>query len=163
MLTLQIKIRGFDVMTHRIEQRLAVLEAQQAIQALKHRYCQLCDLHYDADAIALLFTEDASWESGGRGRFVGREAIRTFFLGANQLYPWAAHLVLNAIITVNGDEATGQWRMLMPCNVLRDGQSVGVLQCSEYQERYQCVDGAWLIKCLIVTHRRIESRFTAWE
>jgi ketosteroid isomerase-like protein len=39
----------------------------------------LCDAQYDADGIALLFTEDALWESPDLGRFEGREAIRGFF------------------------------------------------------------------------------------
>ena len=33
---------------------------------------------YDADGIAALFTEDATWDSPGLGRFEGRNAIRSF-------------------------------------------------------------------------------------
>ena len=46
---------------------------------MKARYAALCDAQYDADGIALLFTEDALWESPDLGRFEGREAIRGFF------------------------------------------------------------------------------------
>jgi hypothetical protein len=54
------------------------LEDAEAIRNLKARYAALCDNQYDADGIAMLFTEDAVWESPGLGRFEGREAIRGF-------------------------------------------------------------------------------------
>ena len=55
----------------RIERRLQVLEDAEAIRNLKARYAALCDNQYDADGIAMLFTEDALWESPGLGRFEG--------------------------------------------------------------------------------------------
>ena len=59
----------------RLERRLQVLEDAEAIRNLKARYAALCDQQYDADRIALLFTEDALWESPGLGRFEGREFL----------------------------------------------------------------------------------------
>jgi hypothetical protein len=53
------------------------LEDAAAIRNLKARYAALCDAQYDADGIAMLFTEDALWESPDLGRFEGREAIST--------------------------------------------------------------------------------------
>jgi hypothetical protein len=66
----------------RLERRLQVLEDAEAIRKLKARYAALCDSQYDADGIAMLFTEDALWESPGLGRFEGREAIRKFLPGS---------------------------------------------------------------------------------
>src|ERR1700720_1162988 len=63
----------------RLERRLQALEDAAAIRNLKARYAALCDAQYDADGIALLFIEDALWESPDLGRFEGREAIRGFF------------------------------------------------------------------------------------
>ena len=67
----------------RLEQRLQALEDAEAIRNLKARYAALCDAQYDAAGIAMLFTEDALWESPGLGRFERREAIRDFFRGAS--------------------------------------------------------------------------------
>jgi len=50
-----------------LERRVRVLEAIEDIKRLKHRYCAICDDHYDADAWAGLFTEDAVWDGGTRG------------------------------------------------------------------------------------------------
>jgi len=65
----------------RLERRLQALEDAEAIRNLKARYAALCDNQYDADGIAMLFTEDALWESPGLGRFEGREALRAGRLG----------------------------------------------------------------------------------
>src|SRR6266446_10155954 len=65
----------------RMERRLQALEDAEAIRNLKARYAALCDNQYDADGIAMLFTEDALWERPGLGRFEGREALRAGRLG----------------------------------------------------------------------------------
>jgi SnoaL-like domain len=85
----------------RLERRLQVLEDAEAIRNLKARYAALCDRQYDADGIAMLFTEDALWESPGLGRFEGREAIRNFFRGASAIFPFAIHYSLNGHIEVS--------------------------------------------------------------
>ena len=65
-----------------LERRIGVLEDIEEIKKLKRRYCAYCaycDDNYDADAIAELFTVDAVWDGGMRGRSDGREEIRSFF------------------------------------------------------------------------------------
>ena len=84
----------------RIERRLRVLEDAEAIRNLKARYAEFCDSQYDADGIAMLFTEDALWESPGLGRFEGRQAIRNFFRGASAIFSFAIHYSLNGHIEV---------------------------------------------------------------
>jgi ketosteroid isomerase-like protein len=97
-----------------MERRLQALEDAEAIRNLKARYAALCDNQYDADGIAMLFTEDALWESPGLGRFEGREAIRGFFRGASGIFSFAIHYSLNGHIEVEGDEA----RAVVPCSCL---------------------------------------------
>lgn len=58
----------------------------------------MCDDNYDADGIANLFTEEAVWDGGMRGRAEGREEIRSFFRSAPQRLPFAIHMVMNPII-----------------------------------------------------------------
>lgn len=144
--------------------RIARLEAIEAIKQLKASYCLHCDRGYDPDALAALFTTDAVWDGGGYvGRHVGREAIRTFFAGVAGRFPFAAHLVTNPIITVNGDEATGLWRMLMPCTLSEaDGEHTAI-QVSEYDEVYRRVGGTWLIHRLNVKRHRLDIAGARWE
>ena len=108
--------------------RIQSIEDIEAIKKLKHQYCHYCDANYDADGIAALYTEDAIWEGGGIGKFEGREAIRTFFKGASKSFNFAIHNVMNPIINVQGDRATGEWKLLQPCTVDgRGGMASGSL------------------------------------
>jgi ketosteroid isomerase-like protein len=95
-----------------------------AIRNLKARYAALCDKQYDADGIAMLFTEDAQWESPGLGRFEGREAIRGFFQKASGVFSFAIHYSLNGHIEVEGDTARARWYLFMPCTVTAGNQAM---------------------------------------
>src|SRR5260370_34074986 len=97
----------------RLERRLQALEDAEAIRNLKVRYAALCDKQYDADGIAMLFTEDAVWERPGLGRFEGREAIRGFFRGASGICSFAIHYSLNGHIAARGDQARSVWAPLL--------------------------------------------------
>jgi ketosteroid isomerase-like protein len=126
----------------RIEQRLQALEDAEAIRNLKARYAALCDDNYDADGIAAMFCEDATWDSPGLGRFEGRAAIRRFFQGAAGIFSFAIHYSLNGQIHVDRDTARAQWYLFMPCT-LADGDRA-MWRASIDHERYRRVDGTWL-------------------
>jgi ketosteroid isomerase-like protein len=138
------------------------LVAIEDIRQLKHLYCLHCDRGYEPDAIADLFTEDAVWDGGTGGKAVGRAAIRDFFVAASGRFPYAAHLVTNPIITVDGDSARGEWRMLMPC-ILKDGATErSAMQCAQYSETYRKVGDRWLIASLKVRRHRMEFADEHW-
>lgn len=150
-------------MTGSIEQTVLRLAAVEDIRTLKAVYCRLCDQNYSPQALAELFTDDAVWDGGARGRFVGRAAIKAFFQKASDVFPFAAHLVTNPIISVDGDAATGLWRMLMPCIIEENGRQVSAMQVSEYAEQYRRIDGRWLFSELKVQRRRIEFDSAEWS
>ena len=127
-----------------IERRLQALEDAEAIRNLKAHYAALCDDHYNADGIAALFTEDATWDSPGLGRFEGREAIRGFFRGAADIFSFAIHYSLNGQIHVDGDTARAQWYLFMPCTVA-DGNRA-MWRASIDHEQYARVNGVWLFR-----------------
>ncbi len=127
-----------------LEDRVRRLEDIEAIRQLKARYCERCDDGYDADGIAELFTADGIWD-GGRtfGRREGREAIRRHFQGAGDRVPLARHQVMNPMVEVDGDEATGRWLLFQPCiDVGADG---AVWLAATYHDRYRRVGDQWLI------------------
>ena len=132
-----------------LEQRIKALEDIEEIKRLKARYCAYCDDGYDANGIVSLFTEDAVWDGGMRGRAEGTDEIRQFFLRATQRLPFAIHMVMNPIIQVNGDRATGTWYLFQPCTFAEGEQAVW--GSARYDEQYVRVDGDWKFNHLKLT------------
>jgi hypothetical protein len=121
------------------------LEDAEAIGNLKARYAALCDAQYDADGIAMLFTEDALWESPGLGRFEGREAIRGFFRGASGIFSFAIDYSLYGQIEVEGDTAQARWYLFMPCTppeIRRCGVPASITRLTQG-------DGAWMFRLIV--------------
>jgi hypothetical protein len=84
-----------------LEERVDRLESIDAIKRLKAVYCMYCDAKYDAEGICSLFIEDGVWDGGPSfGRYEGHKQIRRFFERISGDILFAAHLVLNPIITV---------------------------------------------------------------
>ena len=136
-----------------IEERLQRLEDIEEIQQLKARYCDRCDDNYDPDGIAELYTVDAVWDGGNTfGVREGREAIRSHFQAASRRVTIARHQVMNPIIDVDGDEATGQWLLFQPCT--DSGADSAMWLAATYYDRYRRVDGNWLI-----SHTMIDVKF----
>jgi ketosteroid isomerase-like protein len=129
-----------------LERRLRVLEDIEAIKQLKYRYADACDRGYDTDTLADLFTTDAVWDGGLFGRYEGREAIREFFRGVSTDIPFAMHYMMNPIISVDGDEADGEWYLFQTCTFAEG--NTPILGAAKYAERYQRVDGMWKFRHL---------------
>lgn len=129
-----------------LEARIRRLEDIEAIKQLKAQYCAACDDGYDFDRLASLFTPDALWDGGKTfGVADGREAIRRHFQGASKRVTIARHQVMNPIIEVDGDTATGHWLLFQPCtNANAEGEKA-VWLAATYADTYACVDGTWLI------------------
>lgn len=132
-----------------IEERLANLESVQAIRTLKHRYMLACDHGYPPATLGPMFADDAIWENAQLfGRHEGRAAIEAFFAGVSSQIVFAAHLALNDIIEVNGDTATGKWRMLMPCTMNEGGTKVSRWLLGDYDETYVRQNQIWLFQSI---------------
>lgn len=135
-----------------LERRIRRLEDLEAIRQLKARYALACDNHYDADALAALFTEDAVWDGGFIGRSEGREAIRRFFQGSSRRISFAIHNILSPVIEVNGDTATGTWYLLQACTYVNGNQAAW--GAATYHDRYRREADGWKFEEV-----RLESHF----
>jgi len=143
-----------------LEERVARLEAIDAIRRLKARYAALADAKYTGDYTrqpdavmrdiaqqqAECFTHDAVWTGGsGFGNdLTGREALRDWFRRS----PWrfAMHYYTGESIDVELRKGTAHatWRLWQLA--LRDDDAHAVLLGAITEEKY-AVDGAghWLV------------------
>lgn len=126
-----------------LEARIDVLESVAAIQRLKAEACHHVD-RYDIDAFADLFAEDGVF-TGAFQAHRGREAIR------KNLKPWPLmiHYVMNPIIDVKGDRATGRWAFLRPQTTPAGN---GYLAGGWYDDEYVRIDGAWKFASVTITN-----------
>ncbi|MCB8881286.1 nuclear transport factor 2 family protein [Acidisoma cellulosilytica] len=132
-----------------LEQRVARLESLEEIRTLKAVYCDLCDRGYEPVGLSALFTEDAVWDGGPFGKHEGRQAIHDFFAGVSNSLVFAAHLVMNPVISfIDDDTAEGKWRLWEPATVNEDGKLVSKILLSAYEDVYVRQDGKWLVKSL---------------
>ena len=98
-----------------LEQRIQVLEDIEAIRKLKAMNCAACDDDHNPDKLGPLFAQDATWEATVMGKAEGREAIKAYLaaVGTSGRIRNSAHHAINPIIDVEGDHATGHWRLIM--------------------------------------------------
>lgn len=97
----------------------------------------------DPAALAGLFTQDGVWESGTLARFEGREAIAAGIDAAPVKF--VVHLMLNPIIAIEGDMASGDWRALLLLSV---GEAVPRWAIAHYAVRYRRTAQGWRIAAL---------------
>jgi SnoaL-like domain len=132
-----------------LEERIARLEAVEAIKHLKARYCAYCDNKYNPEGLASLFIEEGIWDGETFGRYVGRGEIQSFLQRTSDNIIFAAHLVLNPIIEIgDADHAVGQWRLIMPATIQENGQKEARWLVAAYDERYVRRDSTWFFELL---------------
>jgi hypothetical protein len=147
-----------------LEQKVDRLFAIDAIKQLKYQYCRYCDTGYDADGVASLFIEDGLWDGGETfGRYAGRDAIRKGFGSFAKEISFAAHLVINPIITVDGDEARGRWWLLEPLAARQsDGGVQGRWLIAEYEEEYVRQSGTWKFRSMKIHSKAYAPYLDDW-
>lgn len=157
-----------------LEDRLAVQEAEADIRRIQARYMWLCDTpcpehgvdddEERIDRILSLYTEDAVWEGVGAaytnqfGRAVGHDAIRAHFQrfwneSRTPRMLLNVHYLTSEQITVQGDEAEGQWVHCQPW-VFDDGSAL--LRSSRLNNAFRRTGNGWRI-----SRTRTENLFTA--
>jgi SnoaL-like domain len=137
-----------------IERRLIRLEDIEAIKQLKARYCEICDDDHNPERITSVFAEDGIWESADFGTARGHAAIRRLFEGFQKLIEFSQHNVMNPIIEVNGDRATGEWYFMGPFTFSEGHQARWL--ALQYKDDYVKLNGQWKYK-----HLRVNLRLSA--
>lgn len=147
-------------------ERLALLEACDAIRERKHEYAALCDGGYDGAAIARLFTADGSWWSNAHGTIAGREAIAAFMeqIGRER-FPWAIHYVVNPRIEVDLEAGTARarWVLLQLASTPdADAHGGSVVATGAYDDRLRLEDGEWRFTSVSLTLEQVTDLRRGW-
>lgn len=137
-----------------LEQRLTRMEDIEAIKQLKAEYCDICDDDHNPDRITTIFAQDGIWEGAGFGKAQGHAALRELFKKFQTLISFSQHQVLNPVIKIDGDRATGIWYFFGPFTFYKDNQAKWL--AARYQDDYVKVNGEWKIQ-----HLRARGRMTA--
>ena len=139
-------------MNDSLEARVRRIEDYQTILDLKGRYCNACDggwdrPSHDFKAVTELFTEDAVWDGRpGLPLAEGREAIGEMMMAFRAKLPFIIHHVMNPVITINGDTATGHWHAIIHYRRSKGASTSYAI----YEETYVRTDQGWLIQSLHV-------------
>ncbi len=121
------------------------IASRQAIEDLMARYAHFGDRGFagsgaDTQALAALFTQDGVWESGDVVRFEGPEAIAAGLAASPVAF--VVHMLLNPIITFDGDEASGLWKAIL---LLTGREGAGRWGVTRYEVRYRSTVEGWRI------------------
>jgi hypothetical protein len=134
--------------TQELEKRITRLEDLESIKQLKARYCEICDDDHNPDRIVSVFSPDAIWEGRGIGRAEGHGAIQTLFQTFQKAISYSQHMVINPIIEIDGEIATGSWYFFGTFTFYEGNQAKW--QAARYVEDYVKLAGEWKIKHLRV-------------
>ncbi|MDD3447006.1 MAG: nuclear transport factor 2 family protein [Zavarzinia sp.] len=139
--------RATDAEVANLRARLDRLESRDAVRRLMAAYMQGCDDRLGA-GIADLFWPDGIWEGlGGAagGRLVGREAIAKSFAAAPARLTFTTHYLTNESIMVDGDRATGCWKLFEPCTFQ---ERMALWMGGRYRNDFERRDGEWRLSHL---------------
>lgn len=134
-----------------IADRVARLEAAEAIRALKLRYLRACD-DKDPDAMRACFMRDNAHIHYDRiGSFAGREAlVQCFAELACRPTLREMHFAGQGDIRVLDDNtAHGSWDLAYLA--LDDASGSRTFLTGRYADEYLRIDGAWLIRSTVFT------------
>lgn len=125
-----------------LEMQLRRLIDIEDIRRLKAAYCAVADDDHNGEALTELFVPDGIWSASISGECRGHDAMRAHFDGirASGRIEHSSHMVMNPVIDVDGDTATGTWSFLMMYTA-SDGSRVRIV--GFYRDTYVRVDGQW--------------------
>jgi len=140
----------------KLEQRITRLEDIEAIKQLKARYCEICDDMHNPERIASLFAPNGIWESPDFGMATGHAAIENLFRGFRDMFSFSQHNIMNPIIDVHGDRATGIWYLMGPWTQTDGGKEIWMT--ARYDDAYVKLDGIWKYQHLHAVVRMVADR-----
>ena len=121
-----------------------------AIQQVLAGYCHAIDSG-DGDAVAALFTDDASLGVGLPDPFVGKDAIREMGGGVSSMVPGVRHVSSNVIIDGDGDTASAR-SYVRVFTTAGGPEQTQLVASGIYVDALRKDDGTWRIASRVMTN-----------
>jgi uncharacterized protein (TIGR02246 family) len=134
-----------------VEERLAQLEAKQAIRELMAGYSYGCD-HQNREQFLSIWTDDAYWDLGAAfGAAEGKDAIEKVLETIWVESPETRHWITDVTVEFTGaDSAKGQAHTIC---YIRNAKGDELFCSCDYDNEYVERDGRWQIaRCLLDVH-----------
>lgn len=125
-------------------------QQRRAIERTVVTYCDAVD-RGGIDAVAALFTTDATADYGPRVTATGREAIARLFGGLLKTATATSHRVTNVVVDLDGRAAARASSYVTAWHELVEPAGEQLIIHGRYLDRFRQVDGDWLI-----AERRLE-------
>jgi hypothetical protein len=139
-----------------LEQRIANLEAVEAVRGVLSDYCELVDSGRIGDDFGALLAADAVMRNPNAVE--GREAIVAYYENFLGTVSFARHHIANQKIEVDGDTARHRAHFLAMLG--REGKSILVF--GGYDDRLVRRDGRWLISEKVNITRGLTTLEDGW-
>ena len=146
--------------TAALEKRITRIEDLESIKQLKAAYCDICDDDHNPNRITVIFAEDGIWEGDGFGKAEWHAAIRDLFKKFQKRISFSQHQVMNPIIKVDGDTATGIWYFFGPFTFYQNNQAKWL--SARYEDDYIKINGEWKIRHLRAKGRMATNYEESW-
>ena len=145
-----------------LQARIRVLEDIEEVKRLMATYIYVVD-DSQWDDVADLFADNARAEYGMLGTYDGKEAIATFFKEVvSQAWSWAVHQLLNPLVTVEGEKATGRWYIFCSSTMPSpEGDRAMWVQAS-YDNEFVKINGRWKFSLLRLVFNFITPYDEGW-
>ena len=136
-----------------LQHEVAVLRAKDDLRDLVVTYARGCDQGNNPALLRPLFTDDATWECKGYGRYVGGDMVAAGLhaVAGNSIF-WSLHNMISPQIALDSDEqgATLFWYLWEAATLPHDetGESEAHWIGGTYDARARKVDGKWLFSSL---------------
>jgi uncharacterized protein (TIGR02246 family) len=114
------------------------LEDRLAIRELVESYNDAV-MRFDPDDWGANWADDGVWSLPGRGEVSGRDNIVELWKGVMSTTVVEGFFASAAVVTVNGDQATGTWYQQEFLS--REGNRIAIV--GEYDDAYVKRDGRW--------------------
>lgn len=139
----------------RLQAQVRRLSDLEEIRTLRHRYAYLANIVNgvpgDPEAFAALFTQDGTLDFG-MGLATGPAEIAAMLSSAVIEWQSAMHFMLNPLIELDGDSASGQVSGLFAFTSPTDSRPIWL--CNLYRDTYQRTGEGWRFSSV-----RVETAF----